>query len=106
MPHTKKTAATLPYPPPGETILEDYMKPLGLTAYAMSKALGIQPIALSKILAGERSLTAEMALRLERVTGAEAKVWLNLQAQYDLAKARGDKAILAKVDRAHPLQVA
>jgi len=98
-----RTHQTIPISAPGETIREDYMKPLGLTTYAMAKALGIQAIALSKILEGTRAITAETAIRLERVTRAEAETWLNLQANYDLAKAKADKAFLAKVRKIKPI---
>jgi addiction module HigA family antidote len=76
---------------PGETLREDFMEPLGLSAYAVAKALGCTQITVSLITRGKRAVTAEMALRLGRYTGTAAEFWLNLQALYDLDVARGSK---------------
>lgn len=69
---------------PGEVILEDYLKPLGMTRYALAKRIGITPSAVVDIVSGKRSITPDVALRLERFFGAEAQFWLNLQSAYDL----------------------
>jgi addiction module HigA family antidote len=88
---------TIEYPHPGETLLEDFMNPLGITPYRAAKSLGISQTALAAIVKGTRAISSEMALRLEAYTGASAKFWLNLQSSYDLAKARSDKAFIAKL---------
>ena len=75
---------------PGEVLREDFMRPLGLTAYRMAQAMGVSQTRLGEILKGSRAVTAETALRLERVFGMEAQVWLNLQAQHDLEVAARD----------------
>lgn len=92
----------LPPAVPGETLKEDFMEPLGLTAYAMAKALGIGQTALGEILSGKRSISSEMALRLEAATGSSAQFWINLQTAYDLARARENPKLQEKI-KAIPL---
>ena len=77
---------------PGEVLLEDFMKPLGLTQYALAKALRVQPLRISQIVRGQRAITADTALRLARYFGTSPDVWLGLQTQYDLEVARAKVA--------------
>lgn len=69
---------------PGEVLLEDYLKPLGISVNALSKSLHIPYSRLREVVDGNRSVTADTALRLERYFGSEAEGWLNLQSAYDL----------------------
>jgi addiction module HigA family antidote len=69
---------------PGEILLEDFMKPLGLTQYLLAQDLGVTPIRISKIVNGERPISVDTALRLARYFGTIAAVWLRLQVRYDL----------------------
>lgn len=69
---------------PGEVLLEDFMKPLGLTQYRLAQDLGVTPIRISQIVNGERSITVDTAMRLARYFGTSAAVWLRLQVRYDL----------------------
>ena len=69
---------------PGEVLLEDFMKPLGLTQYRLARELGVTPIRISQIVNGERSITVDTAMRLARYFGTSAAVWLRLQVRYDL----------------------
>ncbi len=69
---------------PGEVLLEDFMKPLGLSQYRLAKDLGVTPIRISQIVNGQRSITVDTALRLARYFGTSASVWLRLQVRYDL----------------------
>ena len=73
---------------PGEVLREDFMKPLGLTATAVARAIGSSPIAISQIIRGQRSVSAEMALKLGRYFGVSPELWSGLQADYDLEVAR------------------
>jgi len=73
---------------PGDVILHEFIKPLGITRYRAAKALGIQQRRLDEICAGKRAVTADTALRLERVFGMDADFWLRLQAGHDLQVAR------------------
>jgi antitoxin HigA-1 len=69
---------------PGEVIREDFLVPLGKTAYWLAKGLGISQTAVGEILQGKRRITPATALRLERFLGGSAEFWLGLQAAYDL----------------------
>jgi addiction module HigA family antidote len=69
---------------PGEVLLEEFMKPLEITAYRLSKDLGIPQTRTSEILKGRRRISADTALRLSKYFGNSAKFWLGLQDDYDL----------------------
>lgn len=69
---------------PGEVLLEDFMKPLGLSQYRLAKDIGVTPIRISQIVNGKRAITVDTALRLARYFGTSAAVWLRLQVRYDL----------------------
>jgi len=69
---------------PGEVLLEDFIKPLGLSQYRVAKDIGVPTLRISQIVRGQRSITADTALRLARYFGTSAAVWLRLQARYDL----------------------
>ena len=74
----------LPPVHPGEILLRDFMEPLGLTQYALAKALGVTPIRVWQIARGQRAVTADTALRLSRYFGTRPGWWLDLQSHYDL----------------------
>lgn len=74
----------LPPVHPGEVLLEDFIKPLGLSQYRVAKDIGVPTLRITQIVRGERSITADTALRLARYFGTSANVWLRLQARYDL----------------------
>ncbi len=69
---------------PGEVLLEDFMKPHGLSQYRLAKDIGVTPIRISQIVNGQRAITVDTAMRLARYFGTSAEVWLNLQIRYDL----------------------
>ncbi len=75
---------------PGVTLHEDFMKPFGLSANGLSKALGIPQNRVSEIVRGRRGITADTALRLECAFGVSAAFWLNLQSHYELEVAARD----------------
>ena len=77
----------LPPVHPGEVLLEDFMKPLGLSQYRVAKDIGVPALRISQIVRGRRAITADTALRLARYFGTGAAVWLRLQARYDLEMA-------------------
>jgi addiction module HigA family antidote len=79
---------TLPPVHPGEVLLEDFMKPLGLSQYRLAKDIGVPALRISQIVRGQRSITADTALRLARYFGTSPDVWLRLQATYDLEVAQ------------------
>lgn len=69
---------------PGEVLVEDYIKPMGVSVRAVALALHVPYSRLAEITKGERGITADTALRLERYFGSEARGWLNLQSAYNL----------------------
>jgi addiction module HigA family antidote len=69
---------------PGEILKMEFLDELGLTAYALAKALAVPPNRVTAIVNGERAITADSALRLSRFFGTTAEFWLNLQLHYDL----------------------
>ena len=71
---------------PGEVLSEEFMKPLEISAYRLSKDLGIPQTRISEILKGRRRITADTALRLSKYFGNSAKFWLGLQDDFDLEK--------------------
>ncbi len=72
---------------PGEILLEEFLKPMGISAYKLSKDIGIPQTRTSAILKGERGITADTALRLSIYFGNSAKFWLGLQDDYELEAA-------------------
>lgn len=72
---------------PGEILREDFLMPMNLTAYRLSKSIGVPQTRIAEILKGERSITADTAHRLARFFGTSAQLWLGLQNHYDLEKA-------------------
>ena len=69
---------------PGEILREEYLEPLGLSANALARALGVPANRISAILAGKRNSSADSALRLGRAFGTSPEFWLNLQVAHDL----------------------
>ena len=69
---------------PGRTILEDVVKPLGMSVNALAKELHVPATRLNDIVRGRRGVTADTALRLGRYLGTTAQFWLNLQSAYEL----------------------
>lgn len=69
---------------PGEILLEDFMRPLGLSANALARALAVPAPRVNDIVRERRGVSADTALRLARYFGGDARSWLNLQTAYDL----------------------
>jgi addiction module HigA family antidote len=73
---------------PGEVLSEEFLKPLGMSVNALAMALRVPATRIGAIVKGERSVTADTALRLARFFGTSPEFWMNLQAMHDLTKAR------------------
>lgn len=78
----------LPNIHPGEVLLEEFLVPLGISAYKLSKDIEIPQTRTSEIIKGRRRITADTALRLSQYFGTTAKFWLGLQNDYDLEEER------------------
>jgi addiction module HigA family antidote len=75
---------------PGEVLIEDFLKPLGMSQYALAKAIGVPQIRVSEIVRGARAVTPDTALRLARYFRTSPEFWLGMQATYDLETARDE----------------
>lgn len=85
---------------PGEILLEEFLRPMEITQYRLSKCISVPQRRIGEIVKGTRNITADTALRLGRFFGMEAQFWLNLQARYDLlvAEAKLGKRLDEEVD--------
>ena len=72
---------------PGEILLEEFLKPMGISQYRLAKDISVSQHRISEIVRGKRNISVDTALRLGRYFGMEAQFWLNLQARYDLIQA-------------------
>lgn len=80
----------LPPVHPGEVLLEDFMKPNGLTPYRVAKDIGVPALRIHQIVKGRRGISADTALRLARYFGTSAGVWVRMQARYELEVAQAE----------------
>ena len=75
---------------PGEMLLEEFIKPLGISQAELAEWIGVSYPRLNELVHGKRGMTPDTALRLERVFGMDAQFWLNLQIVWDLYRAKHD----------------
>ena len=88
----------LPNIHPGDVLLEEFLMPMGISAYRLAKDICIPQMRVSQILKGERRLTADTALRLSKYFGNSAKFWLGLQDDFDLEEEmKGKSKELAEI---------
>jgi addiction module HigA family antidote len=93
----------VPLSHPGVILLEDWLKPLGISQYALAKAIDVPPRRINEIVHGERGITVDTALRLAAFFGTDAQSWINLQTHYDTELAReAIHAALARIRRFEP----
>ncbi len=76
---------------PGEILLEEFLIPLEISAYRLSKEISIPQTRVSEIIKGNRRITADTALRLSKYFGNSAKFWLGLQADFDIEEEKNHK---------------
>ena len=85
---------------PGEILNEEFLRPLNITAYRLSKEIYVPQTRISEIIKGKRSITADTALRLAKYFGTTPKFWLGLQDDYDLEEETSQKEKeLEKINR-------
>ncbi len=87
----------LPNIHPGEILRLEFLEPMDITPYRLSKDIGVSQTRISEILSEKRSVTADTALRLSRYFGNSAQFWLNLQTQYDLRQAEKENSSIGSV---------
>lgn len=73
---------------PGEVLEEEFLKPMGITAYKLSQSIGVPQTRTSQIIKGRRKITADTALRLSKFFGTSTKFWLGLQNDFDIEEER------------------
>jgi len=78
----------VPYPHPGEILLEEFLKPMGISQYRLAKEIGVPQRRIGEIVAGKRGVTADTGLRLSRFFGMSEDFWIGLQMDYDAAKTK------------------
>ncbi len=78
------TEQKLPPIHPGEILLEEFLKPLGISQYRLAKETSVPPRRINEIVLGKRAISADTALRLARYFGLSDRFWINLQARYDI----------------------
>jgi len=80
----------VPYPHPGEVLLEEFLKPMGITQYRLAKEIGVAQRRIGEIVAGTRAVTTDTGLRLSRFFGMTDEFWVGLQLDYDAAKVKDE----------------
>ncbi len=80
---------TVPYPTPGEILLEEFLKPMSLSQYRLAKEIGVPARRIGEIVAGKRSVTADTGLRLSAFFGTSEGFWTGLQDDYDREITKG-----------------
>src|SRR4029077_2878418 len=78
----------VPYPHPGEILLEEFLRPMEITQYRLAKEIGVPQRRIGEIVAGTRAVTADTGLRLSRFFGMSETFWVGLQMDYDAAKTK------------------
>ena len=88
----------VPYPHPGEILMEEFLKPMGITQYRLAKEIGVAQRRIGEIVAGTRAVTPDTGLRLSRFFGMSDDFWTGLQLDYDAAIAKDNlKQVLTKI---------
>lgn len=88
---------------PGEILQEEFLIPMGISAYKLSKSIGVQQTRISLIIKGERGITADTAMRFSKYFGTSPEFWMNLQREYDLRKVKSE--IKEIIDNIVPVSV-
>jgi antitoxin HigA-1 len=94
----------VPYPTPGEILLEEFLLPMAITQYRLAKEIGVQQRRIGEIIAGTRSITPDTGLRLSRFFGLNDGFWIGLQTDYDTAIERD--RIASELKKIKPWKVA
>ena len=87
---------------PGEILLEDWLKPMNISQYALAKAIAVPPRRINEIVKGLRGITPDTELRLGAFFGVDAQSWINLQSHYDIEMARDTMGETLKHIEQHP----
>ncbi len=91
------------YPTPGEILREEFLEPMGISAYRLAKAIDVPQVRISEILSGKRSITVDTGLRLSRYFGMNDAFWTGLQLDHNAAVAKD--AMVDVLSRITPVSV-
>jgi addiction module HigA family antidote len=94
----------VPYPKPGEILLEEFLKPMGISAYRLAKNIGVTQMRISEIISGKRAITVDTRLRLSRYFSLNDGFWTGLQLDHDAAQAK--KSLAKVLLNIKPLEIA
>lgn len=94
----------IPYPTPGDILLEEFLKPMGISAYRLAKDIGVPQIRIGQIIAGKRAITVDTGLRLSKYFGLNDAFWTGLQLDHDAAVAKD--ALAGALAKIKPLKAA
>jgi addiction module HigA family antidote len=97
-------ATKLPPIHPGEILLEEFLRPMGISQYRLAKSISVPPRRINEVVHGNRAVTADTALRLSRFFGTSERFWMNLQTRYELEREKdrlGDRLEDEVVELAH-----
>ena len=89
---------------PGEILLEEFLRPMGISQYRLAKSISVPPRRINEVVHGNRAVTADTALRLSRFFGTSERFWMNLQTRYELEREKdrlGDRLKDEVVELAH-----
>jgi antitoxin HigA-1 len=89
--------------PPGEMLLEEFLKPLGMTQVELAERIRVPYVRVNELVNGKRRVTPSTALRLAKVFGTSPDFWLNGQLALDLYRAINDKKEIAEVEQIEPV---
>ncbi len=99
-----RVPAERPPTPPGAMLLEEFLKPLGLTQAEFAERIGVSYVRLNEIVNGRRGITPSTALRLAKALGTTPDFWLNSQLAIDLYRVSHDENELRELERIEPIQ--
>lgn len=92
------------YPTPGEILQEEFLRPMGITAYRLAKDIRVQQRRIGEIIAGTRAITVDTGLRLSRYFGTSDEFWTGLQLDYETAMMKD--ALAAELEKIHQVAIA
>jgi antitoxin HigA-1 len=93
-----KNNKLLPLVTPGEILVEEFLKPIGITEYRLARDIGVPARRINEIVHGTRAVTPDTALRLSQYFGTTPQFWLNLQTDYELRRILREEG-LPKIER-------
>ena len=97
-------ATKIPPIHPGEILLEEFLRPMGISQYRLAKSISVPPRRINEVVHGNRAVTADTALRLSRFFGTSERFWMNLQTRYELEREKdrlGDRLEDEVIEVAH-----